>query len=399
MKHERFFGIVLECDPEGMIQKVIHNDLEISDAKLVGRMFSGLMEVTSRRPSFDFLLSIRNKRVVINVPLTIGIDTHAMALVFTGIDLESALWIIGSESTTETIQYLNHLQQINNDQANHIRRLLKEKLSQGESSVEQSLQDQLQFNEISGLNNELVNLQRELLKRNTELARINTLKNQFLGMAAHDLRNPLAAVMAFSELLIEELSGAISDQQQKFLQLIFSSSEYMLSLIEDLLDVSKIESGLLSLNLRRLNTRVFMREVLELNRILAERKGVELIELLEDAPEYLMIDQRKMEQVLNNLIGNAIKFSSRGGKVEVEVGSLADEYFIRIKDHGTGMSASQVEGLFKPYTLMSSPGTEGERGTGLGLFIAKRVVEGHRGIILVESEPGKGSTFRVNLPI
>jgi signal transduction histidine kinase len=271
---------------------------------------------------------------------------------------------------------------------------MKEKTSKGTPSGE----DEKLFNELTSLNNELMNLQRELSKKNVELERLNELKNQFLGMAAHDLRNPLGAIQSFSKLLLDERAGKLSGKQEKYVNIIHRSSRFMLQLIEELLDFSHVESGKLALTKTRFDFVELARQNIQLFTPIARNKDITLRFQPADDEINIEADQGKIEQVLHNLIGNAIKFSHPDSTVTVHAREENGQLFFSVSDHGTGIAAEDQQKLFVPFQPISKNGTAGEKGTGLGLSIVKKIVEGHQGKIWLESAEGKGSTFLVSLP-
>ncbi len=250
-----------------------------------------------------------------------------------------------------------------------------------------------------GLNNELNNLTRELQKKNIQLDQLNQLKNQFLGMAAHDLRNPISSILTFSEFVLESDDYEISDDLRKILELIKNSSDFMLRLLEELLDVVKIESGKLQLNYENVRIEDFLRKNIELNALLAEKKQINLaVNIPQPLPE-IAIDPVKIEQVLNNLISNAIKFSFNETTVTVSAFSTDQHVLISVSDQGQGIPEHELNKVFVPFSKLSVQGTAGEKSTGLGLSIVKRIVTGHLGRIWVESQVGKGSSFYFTLPL
>jgi signal transduction histidine kinase len=254
--------------------------------------------------------------------------------------------------------------------------------------------------ELERANNKLVAMKRELEKQNTKLAQLNEQKNQFIGMAAHDLRNPLSVILWRSQLLLELDEDLLSEAQRlEFLATIKANSEFMLQLIDDLLDIAVIEAGKLELNLQPTDLVSLIKHNVELNLVLAERKQIKLWFGDDGQLPEITVDAHKIEQVLNNLISNAIKFSYPHSAIEIQVARRENNAVISVRDEGKGIPKAELNKLFKPYTKASVKGTQGEKGTGLGLVIVKKVVEGHQGKIWVESEFGKGSTFYVSLPI
>lgn len=253
------------------------------------------------------------------------------------------------------------------------------------------------LNEITRFNNELINLQRSLHKKNHELERLNQLKNQFLGMAAHDLRNPLSIISGYSQLLKRMLKNG-DEQVIDMLDLIHQRAIYMERLINDFLDISVIESGNLKLNLEQFNVVKAIEQTILMNKLKAESKGIEIIFKNSLDELYINADKIKIEQVLNNLIQNAIKFSFPKSQISVGL-SLETNYLkIWVQDHGKGLNKQQIKDIFYPFNASHSKGTSGEEGTGLGLSISKKIIKAHEGELWVDSCPDKGATFYFTLP-
>ncbi len=258
--------------------------------------------------------------------------------------------------------------------------------------------DETMFNELTLVNNELANVQRELAAQNVMLARLNEEKNRLLGMAAHDLRTPIGVIRMYSEFLEEEIAGSLTSEQKSFLAVIHSSSNFMLQLINDLLDVSAIGAGRLSLKREPTDLESLIRRIVEMNHALGARKRIGVKFLSPGRPVVARVDSGKIEQVLNNLISNAIKFSHPDTTVEVALGIDDGNDFVRVEDQGQGIPAEELNRLFEPFVTSSVQATAGERSTGLGLAIVRRIVEGHGGTISVRSEVGRGSAFTFTLP-
>lgn len=289
------------------------------------------------------------------------------------------------------------LVRITNEQANALRAALKETALQRRTQEER---DAFLYDELSRVNNELATAQRELAKKNAELTRLNELKNQFLGFASHDLRNPLEVILTYSGFLLEDAAPVLNPEQIEFIQVIRSSSGQMLRLVEELLDVTRIEAGRLALELAPVDLGALVRSQVGRSRVLAAKKGIEIdLETAGDLP-VLSLDAGKIEQVLDNLIGNAVKFSPPDSLVEVRVvlekGREADRVVISVRDQGPGIPADLLDRLFEPFARGRSRGTQG---AGLGLAIVKSILAGHGGDIRVESEPGQGAVFHARLPL
>jgi len=248
------------------------------------------------------------------------------------------------------------------------------------------------------LNGELSNLTRQTQKSNAELTRLHEVKNRFLGIAAHDLRNPIGAIKSYSEFLLEDDSSLTPDQVE-FLQTIKESSAYMLGLLDDLLDIARIESGRLGLELRETDLHALVKRCVSLNRPMADKKGVPLTLSCHERLAPVMADALKIEQVVNNLLSNAVKFSTRGQAITVDIFLCGGFVTVSVKDQGKGIARNVIDRIFDPFNKISSHGTAGERCSGLGLSIARKIVQGHEGRIWVESEEGQGAAFYFTLPV
>jgi signal transduction histidine kinase len=251
---------------------------------------------------------------------------------------------------------------------------------------------------LAELNSELANTQRELARRNAELDNAIKEKNQLLGMAAHDLRNPLGVIVGVVDILNEELANSLSPENRKLFSRVASSAEYMLGLIDDMLDFSKVEAGRLELELTPVDISKLIEEVVVFNEILAHKKGIRLSFENDAPPPLLNLDSKRMQQVLNNLLSNAIKFSHEGKTITVTLRRGGTGVIVSVADQGQGIAAAELGKLFKPFSTTSTRSTANEKSTGLGLAIVRRIVEAHGGHIRVESELGRGSTFFVSLP-
>lgn len=248
-------------------------------------------------------------------------------------------------------------------------------------------------------NDQLQIMHRELADKNEQLEKAIETQNRFIGMAAHDMRNPLSVTLGYVKLMLGGAMGSFDENQTKFLGSILKASESLLQLVEELLEISELESGNLRLEMVETDLVALVRQAAELNGFLANNKGIRLVcDLDEDLPPRL-VDPGKIEQVLNNLLSNAAKFSHSGTEIKVGLKRRADgAATLSILDQGQGIPKSEQENLFLPFQRTSVRGTAGEKSTGLGLAIVKRIVEGHGASITVDSEPGQGSCFTVTFP-
>lgn len=232
-----------------------------------------------------------------------------------------------------------------------------------------------------------------------QVLELNQLKNKFLGIAAHDLRNPLSVLSGFLKLFLDGTLGDIQPQQREILERMSRNCNSMFDLIDELLDVSAIESGKLELDRDHVDLAVFLRECFEDNRLLAGSKEIEIeLDLEHDLPT-LDLDVDRVQQVVNNLITNAIKFSYPGTTIRLRAHRENDRVRISVVDQGQGIPEAEISSLFTEFGRTSVQPTAGEKSTGLGLAICKRIVEAHGGRIGVESVMDEGSTFFFTLPL
>ncbi len=243
---------------------------------------------------------------------------------------------------------------------------------------------------------DLDELHHRLQDAHRSLKSISDQKSQLLGMAAHDLRNPLAVVHQFAGLLADETINVSELERRDLLKVIGDSTTYLLEMVDNLLDVARIDSGRLNLDLQRYEIGQLVRASVELNRILAVHKGIEIGCDLPDEPVSAVVDGPKIRQVIDNLLGNAIKYSAEGTKIDLSLTSGEAELEITVRDQGPGIEPQELADLFEPFQRGNTTG--GERGTGLGLTIARRIAEGHGGKLHVTSVVGQGSTFCLRIP-
>jgi hypothetical protein len=232
-----------------------------------------------------------------------------------------------------------------------------------------------------------------------QLVELNELKNKFLGIAAHDLRNPIGIVKGYIEMMRLGFYGEVSQSQIEIFEKVEKTTGNMLNMVNDLLDISAIETGKLVMNPREVDLAAFMNESYDYNRLLARQKKIELKMELEPSLPELIIDPERINQVLTNLITNAIKFSYPGTVIMVKARREDDSVHISVQDQGQGIPEDEISKIFQDFGRTSVRPTAGEKSTGLGLAICKRMVEAHGGSIWVESKAGEGSIFIFSLPV
>ncbi len=244
---------------------------------------------------------------------------------------------------------------------------------------------------------QLVQAWKMLKSQNKSLEELNKLKNAFVGMAAHDLRNPLSIICMLTQLMIMDKNTLTPEIIEKKLNMIRNSGKRMLSLINNLLDVTAIESGNLKLNIKPGSLKTLVSERIQIFEIGAREKEIQINSTLADIDDFLF-DPNYIAQVIDNLITNALKFSESNKNVYVTLGREGPNAKISVRDEGPGISKEDQEKLYGAFQKLTAQPTAGEKSTGLGLAIVKKVIEAHKGEISVESELGAGATFSFTLP-
>jgi CheY-like chemotaxis protein/nitrogen-specific signal transduction histidine kinase len=251
--------------------------------------------------------------------------------------------------------------------------------------------------ELMCLNSALEAANRELGLRNLEVERATKLKSQFLASMSHELRTPLNAIVGFSDLLADQIPGPLNEKQTRFVGHIKTASRHLLQLINDILDLAKIESGQMDLRLEDIYVADILPEVLSITRQLVMEKK---ITLTQDVARYLRVhaDRVRLKQVLYNLLSNAIKFTPVGGKICVEGKASLGFAVLTVSDSGIGILAQDLEPVFEEFRQVSDTTKGIKEGTGLGLAISRRIIQEHGGRIWAESEIGHGSRFSFTVP-
>jgi signal transduction histidine kinase/CheY-like chemotaxis protein len=234
--------------------------------------------------------------------------------------------------------------------------------------------------------------------RNQEVERANRLKSEFLASMSHELRTPLHTIIGFAELLAEELEGPLNEKQKRFLKHVHEDSLHLLDLINDILDISKIEAGGMQLNMERFDAREAVRVAVDSIRSIAAQKSIS-VENHVESETFVVADRVRFREILSNLLSNAVKFTPEGGRVEVGLGPpQEDKVVFLVSDTGVGIAAEDQEAIFDKFRQVGAA-THGVReGTGLGLAIVRHLVEMHGGSIWLESTVGVGSCFSFSIP-
>jgi Osmosensitive K+ channel histidine kinase len=239
---------------------------------------------------------------------------------------------------------------------------------------------------------------REIELKSRELEAASRHKSEFLANMSHELRTPLNAIIGFSEVLSERLFGELNDKQTEYLKDIHTSGQHLLSLINDILDLSKIEAGKMDLELSDFDLPTTIDNALILVRERAARRGIALHRTVDERLGQIQADERKIRQVLLNLLSNAIKFTPEGGRIEVGAQAVNGSIEVSVTDTGVGIAPEDQKAVFEEFRQVGSAEKKVE-GTGLGLALSRKFIELHGGRISVKSQEGQGSTFTFTIPV
>lgn len=395
-------GIAIIVNEDGILQRVIQDSYHLCSSPSDETMpFVDCLVSDSISKAYQFLDRIKTNDVAYNWELHLAMDDNISLFNFSGIRMNGErLLIIGTDNLNDTEQFLNGLMEMNNESVNKLRSFMKkQQATPGESNGD----ERAMYDQMSGLNNELANMQRKLTKKTVELERANERKNQIMGMAAHDLRNPLNVILNYAEFLIDDHQqeeARFTDDQFQMIKQVKESSEYMVHIIEDMLDMSAFESGSITLKKECCDLVDFIENIVSLSRSSAQKKDITITTHLPDSLINKEIDVHKFRQVFDNLLSNAIKYSDPDTEVEVGINPVDErgDVTMYVKDHGQGIPEEEIDKLFEPFADISVKATAGEKSTGLGLAIVQQIVEAHGGTIDVDSQVGGGSTFFITIP-
>ena len=239
---------------------------------------------------------------------------------------------------------------------------------------------------------------REIADKSRQLEAASQHKSEFLANMSHELRTPLNAIIGFSEVLAEKMFGDVNDKQAEYLRDILESGRHLLSLINDILDLSKIEAGRMELEVSEFDLPQAIQNALTLVRERALRRGIALHHVIDAPVADIRADERKVKQVLLNLLSNAIKFTPEGGRIEIRAASTDGMVEVSVADTGVGIAPEDQETVFEEFRQVG-PADKKAEGTGLGLALSRKFIELHGGQIRVTSQVGLGSTFTFTLPV
>ncbi|GFO70374.1 hypothetical protein GMLC_39530 [Geomonas limicola] len=389
-------GLAVICDDADTVDCVLKNDFSLATTLAPGDLVTSIFDDQNQGKALQFFHEARSLGAAFDWELVVCLGSGPVALHCAAATLEGGLLVIVAGTRDSTFTMIEELLRINNEQTNSMRILVKDLQVASRRLKER---DRSTYDAMTTLNSQMASMQRELIKKNRELAELNQQKNYLLGMASHDLRTPLNSIALIAQYLQTAKGNVLDQETLEMVDAIRTSSKFMATLIDDLLDLTKIEAGNLELHRTRFALLPFLDKVVQRNATLAHSKQIAIVHQAAAEVEIeVHWDAIKIEQVLNNILGNAVKFSSAGSTVTVSTTACAGTAVIEVRDEGTGMSAAELERIFTPFAA-GKEGTGGEKSTGLGLAIARRIVEGHGGTIDVISAEKVGTTFTITLPV
>ena len=239
----------------------------------------------------------------------------------------------------------------------------------------------------------------ELAKANEELKRMNKMKSDFVSNVSHELRTPLTSIKGYASILSDGKLGAMNEDQKQRLLRINEQTNTLTQLVNDLLDISRIESGKVTMEFKPVTAQLLLENPIDLLQPQIREKKIALHVESEEKPIEIRVDREKMERVLLNLLGNAVKFTPPGGRVTVQISNRKELVQFDVTDTGIGIDAKDIQRLFEEFFRSENAIRQNIKGTGLGLSLAKRIIEAHEGKIWVKSKVGQGSTFSFSLPL
>jgi len=239
-----------------------------------------------------------------------------------------------------------------------------------------------------------------LLSANRRLKELDALKSQVLGVATHELRTPLTVILGYNSMLAEGLHDRLNEEERETLSESVAACKRLIRLVNSMLDMAQIETGKMKMDFAPADLRVLVQSVAALFQLEARSRNVSLEAVLPARLQKITMDVERVQQVLINLVANALKFTPVGGQIRIQVRHRGEHVLVSVSDTGAGISKADQKALFDEFAQVRKHANERQKtGSGLGLAIARRIVEAHQGTISVHSHPGEGSTFSFNLPL
>lgn len=374
--------------------QILHDDLGFAHAAGTGARLADIVDSGSAAKAAKFIESLVVRESIAGWHLNVPDREGARPLYFAGLMAGESLLVLAAPGRDSVAALYDQLARENGAGSDALRNLLYEEPTGLTASLHR---DNELYEELSRLNNELINRERELARKSAALERLSAEKSRMVAIAAHDLRNPLTVISSYADLL--KLDGALEGEHLGFLDEIAQSARFMMELVEEMLDSSRLESGYIDVDLQDIDLVTAMHHAATINRIRAERKQITITFEQQVERAVIQADPVKLRQIINNLVGNAIKFSPARTNVAIRVRCTDGHAVVEVEDEGIGIPGENLVAIFEPFKTLGTSGTAGEKSTGLGLAIVKQLAALHGATIEVESEEGRGSLFRVAFPV
>jgi signal transduction histidine kinase len=385
-------SIALLCSREGLITQVLHAGMGLAEL-LVGADFGTILKPGSVDKGRKFLKAIQAKRGVDGWQLDVLAKGGVCRLYFAGIQEGNQFAIVGVPTPIPVAVTCLHRELLAGRNSGDVAEIAVRALLDERGEQERDLN----YRQLTRLNNELVSAQRDLISKNLELARRMEANALLLRAATHDLRQPVGAILVYSELLIEEALSTMGAESLEFVHAIHASTEFMLRLLDDVADFSSDETGTPQ-RLESASLIEIIRHSLSLSRPLAERKQSNLVLRHKGAAPTVQADAPKLAKVFSSLIEYALQHSQSSAEIEVQVALRHKTALVSVRAEAPGIPRDEIQDVFAPFRKSRARIAVGEPSTGLGLAIAKRVVEWHGGQIEMKVGDGASAAFYVSLP-
>ncbi|MFW6344393.1 MAG: sensor histidine kinase [Sediminispirochaetaceae bacterium] len=335
MEEARFSGMAVICDPLGRVHRVLRNEL-CSSLKLErDTPLTTIIDPDSIQKFFTFLYRLREEQALYDWSINVVCNGSVLELFFVGGVHGDEILIVASTSKKNAGTYFTELVQMNNEQTDIIRSTMKQNIENG-GNTKRDDNEEL-FHDFSRLNNELADLQRDLQKQNRKLEKTIQERDKYLGVVAHDFRNPLSGFSGMCGFLLDEDLGELNEEQKEVLTLMKENSEHMLQMVNDMLDLSSIKTGTLNLNLETADLVQVVKSCVDINRQISRKKSIPIEVDSQVTSLPVSMDRVKIKQVLDNLLSNAIKFSHADTVIHVSLKSRGERAELEVADQGQGI--------------------------------------------------------------
>ena len=388
-------GLALLCNPDGTLRALLRDNVGLGAAFVPGQAFTSLLDLGSFHKGLTFFATLRAHQVVDDWELQILLENKPHTMHVLGRVTPEGLLIVATPWRQHLARLCAEVTETAEELTDASRLRVREDSRAGGQPAAPA--DAL-YEDFTRVYNDFATLQREVARQNAELQRLHTEMHRLLGMAAHDLRNPLTTIQLLSGCLRESAGDRLEPDEVGMIEEIEQASTTMRRLIEDLLDVSKVEAS--GLNIVRAPTDLvaLVQATVALNRPLAKRKHIQVVVETDHPRAVVDMDAERIRQVLNNLFSNAVKYSMPATTIRITLACETSTAVVSVIDEGQGIPPEELPRLFHAFSRTSVQSTAGEPSTGLGLAICKKIIGAHGGKIWAESAPGRGSTFRFTVP-